>query len=204
MKNIYFRDGVLIYYGNPAGYLSEGKVILDSIFEKEDIISYLSKGEKLAVEVRAGVYDRLSEGGGMEKAGTEEKERRVRIYQLKQDSSIMMRFISLAEREKRGFGEPQPDEYVRVYEKEVDAFSLEEVWEQFGRKVPGDFKGHALSISDIVEFVDDKASRFFYVEPKGFAEIHFTEATKQTDWMGHDPVQEDGSDQTSCHMMQGM
>ncbi len=38
MKNIYFRDGILIYYGNPAGYLSEGKVVLDSIFDKEEII----------------------------------------------------------------------------------------------------------------------------------------------------------------------
>ena len=27
MKNIFFRDGILIYYGNPAGYLSEGKVV---------------------------------------------------------------------------------------------------------------------------------------------------------------------------------
>ena len=35
MKNIYFRDGILIYYGNPAGYLSEGKVVLDSILIKK-------------------------------------------------------------------------------------------------------------------------------------------------------------------------
>lgn len=50
MKNIFFRDGILIYYGNPAGYLSEGKVVLDSIFDKEEIIAFLSEKEKLAVE----------------------------------------------------------------------------------------------------------------------------------------------------------
>ena len=54
MKNIYFRDGILIYYGNPAGYLSEGKVVLDSIFDKEEIIDFLSEKEKLAVEIRSG------------------------------------------------------------------------------------------------------------------------------------------------------
>ena len=59
MKNIYFRNGVLIYYGNPAGYLSDGKVILDSIFDKGDIKEFLSEKEKLTVEVREGVYDRL-------------------------------------------------------------------------------------------------------------------------------------------------
>ena len=173
MKNIYFRDGILIYYGNPAGYLSEKKVVLDSIFDKEEIISYLSEKEKLAVEIRPGVYDRLSEGGGMELSGIETKGRRIKIYQLKQDSPFMMRFVSLAEREKRGFEKPQPQEYALVYEGEVDNFSLEDVWEKFGRRAPRDFEGHALSISDVVEFIDEKVSRFFYVEPKGFAEIVF-------------------------------
>ena len=173
MKNIYFRNGVLIYYGNPAGYLSDGKVILDSIFDKGDIKEFLSEKEKLTVEVREGVYDRLSEGGGMEVTVEAAKGRRIRIYQLKQDSPFMMRFVSLAEREKRGFEEPQQKEYALVYEGEVDTFSLEEVWEKFGRRVPKDFEGHALSISDVVELIEDEASRFFYVEPKGFAEIVF-------------------------------
>ncbi len=173
MKNIYFRNGILIYYGNPAGYLSEGVVVLDSIFDKAEIISYLSEKENLAVEVREGVYDRLSEGGGLEEAGIPKQGRRIRIYQLNNDSSIMVRFISLAEREKRGFGNPQRSEYVLVYEGEVDTFSLEEVWEKFGRRIPKDFEGHALSISDVVEFTDNEASRFFYVEPKGFEEIVF-------------------------------
>ena len=173
MKNIYFRNGVLIYYGNPAGYLSDGKVILDSIFDKGEIKEFLSEKEKLAVEVREGVYDRLLEGGGMEEVKIQGRERRIKIHQLKQGSPLMMRFISLAERENRGYGKPQAEEYALVYEGEVENFSLEEVWEKFGRRVPKDFEGHALSISDVVELIEDEASRFFYVEPKGFAEIVF-------------------------------
>ena len=173
MKKIYFREGILIYYGNPAGYLSDGLVVLDPIFDKREIIDYLSEKENLAVEIRAGVYDRLSEGGGIEPAGIENRGRRLKIYQLKQDSPILMRFVSLAERKRRGFDQPQKQEYVLVYEGEVDSFHLEEVWEKFGRKVPGNFKGHALSISDVVEFSDGETSLFFYVEPKGFAEIEF-------------------------------
>ena len=116
MKNIYFRDGILIYYGNPAGYLSEGKVVLDSIFDKGEIIAYLSEKEKLAVEIRSGVYDRLSEVGGMEVTVQAAKGRRIRIYQLKQDSPLLMRFISLAGREKRDFEKPKEKEYALVYE----------------------------------------------------------------------------------------
>ena len=173
MKNIYFRDGILIYYGNPAGYLSEGKVVLDSIFDKEEIIDFLSEKEKLAVEIRSGVYDRLSEGGGMEMTVEASKGRRIRIYHLEQDSPLMMRFISLAERKKRGYDRPRREEYVRVYEGEIENYSLEEVWEKYGRRVPEGFQGHALSISDVVEFADGEVSRFFYVEPSGYEEIRF-------------------------------
>ena len=140
---------------------------------REEIIDFLSEKEKLAVEIRSGVYDRLSEGGGMEMTVEASKGRRIRIYQLEQDSPFMMRFISLAEREKRGFEKPQQKEYALVYEGEVDTFSLEDVWEKFGRRVPRDFEGHALSISDVVEFSEEEVSRYFYVEPKGFAEITF-------------------------------
>lgn len=69
-------------------------------FDKEEIIDFLSEKEKLAVEIRSGVYDRLSEGGGMEMTVEASKGRRIRIYQLEQDSPFMMRFISLAERER--------------------------------------------------------------------------------------------------------
>ena len=109
----------------------------------------------------------------MEEVKIQGRERRIKIHQLKQGSPLMMRFISLAEREKRGFEKPQQKEYALVYEGEVDTFSLEDVWEKFGRRVPRDFEGHALSISDVVEFSEEEVSRYFYVEPKGFAEITF-------------------------------
>ena len=170
MKKIFYHNGILYYYSNPAGYRMGETLILDSIFAKEDLIAYLSETEKLSVKIRDGVYDRLSEGG---EVVADNGEKRIRIYQLKQDSPILMRFVSLAERKRRGFAQPQKQEYVLVYEGEVEDFQLEKVWEKFGRKVPDDFRGHALSISDVVEFSDGETSLFFYVEPKGFANIEF-------------------------------
>lgn len=173
MKYIYIRNGVLVYYGNPAGYLSGDKVILDSLFEKEELLRFIKAELKVEVEIREGVYDRLSEGGDIEEAEVTNEGRRLRIYQLHQDSPLMMRFISLAERRKRGFGEPQKEEYALVYEGETDRFDLEAVWEKFGRRIPKDFSGHALSISDVIEFAQGDTSRFFYVEPSGYAEVAF-------------------------------
>ena len=44
---------------------------------------------------------------------------------------------------------------------EIENYSLEEVWEKYGRRVPEGFQGHALSISDVIEFADGENSRFF-------------------------------------------
>ena len=85
----------------------------------------------------------------------------------------MMRFVSLAERKRRGFEEPRREEYVLVYEGEVEDFQLEKVWEKYRQKVPESWKGHALSISDVIEFAQGDDSRFFYAEPAGYEEIQF-------------------------------
>lgn len=92
-------------------------------------------------------------------------------------NAVFMRSVAfrkrLAERKKRGYDRPRREEYVRVYEGEIENYSLEEVWEKYGRRVPEGFQGHALSISDVVEFADGEVSRFFYVEPSGYEEIRF-------------------------------
>ena len=112
------------------------------MFQKEELVSFVKELGFLEHVFREGVYDRLSEGGGVkETAETSIGEgRRLRIYQLGQDSPIMMRFISLAERKKRGYDRPRREEYVRVYEGEIENYSLEEVWEKYGRRVPEGFQ----------------------------------------------------------------
>lgn len=41
------------------------------------------------------------------------------------------------------------------------------------RAVPENFEGHALAISDVIEFADGDASRFFYIDAAGYEEIQF-------------------------------
>ena len=175
MKRIYAQNGIVFFYGNPAGYLGDGKAVIDCMFQKEELVSFVKELGFLETVFREGVYDRLSEGGGVKETAEASigEGRRLRIYQLGQDSPIMMRFISLAERKKRGYDRPRREEYVRVYEGEIENYSLEEVWEKYGRRVPEGFQGHALSISDVIEFADGENSRFFYIEPSGYEEIRF-------------------------------
>lgn len=35
MRKIYFQNGILFYYGNPAGYLQGGTVVLDTFLIRQ-------------------------------------------------------------------------------------------------------------------------------------------------------------------------
>ena len=139
MKRIYVQNGIVFYYGNPAGYLGDGTAVIDCMFQKEELVSFVKEQFLVEPVFREGVYDRLSEGGGVKETAEVSigEGRRLRIYQLGQDSPIMMRFISLAERKKRGYDRPRREEYVRVYEGEIENYSLGEIRTESTGRVSG-------------------------------------------------------------------
>lgn len=174
MKQIFFRDGVLMYYGNPAGYLCEDKAVIDSMFDKKEIRDYLQSVGKLEVVIKEGIYDRLSNGATLKGSEIVQNCILLRIHQLKKSTPIMLRFINLADREKRGYGSPRASEYEKVYEAETDEIDLEAIWERFNTNPPKEL-GHPLSISDVVELSAKGVSRFFYIDRTDFIEIPFRE-----------------------------
>ena len=64
MKRIYVQNGIVFFYGNPAGYLGDGKAVIDCMFQKEELVSFVKEQFLVEPVFREGVYDRLSEGGG--------------------------------------------------------------------------------------------------------------------------------------------
>lgn len=167
------EDGVLWYYGNIAGFSDGNRVIIDAIFNKEDLKNFIRKKTDKPIEVREGVYESICNGDLNFGNETSVKKMTLRIYQLLPDSPFEMRFISLHKREEKEFGHPKRSEYGVVYEGEINKFDLEDIWERFARIAPKDLGGHALSISDVVELTDGEDSRFFYIEPEVFTEIDF-------------------------------
>ena len=98
------------------------------------------------------------------------------IYQLKvSDETRDIRFISLESLAEQG-RLPDISTYDKVYEGDFTGFEqagstigkqLEAVYTRFNLNRPEDFKGHSLSISDVV-VVKDKA---YYVDTFGFKEL---------------------------------
>ena len=64
--------------------------------------------------------------------------------------------------------------YDKVFEGEVNCNSLEEVYRAFNLNHPEGYKGRSLSVSDVVEIIDDQGeSTFHFCDAIGFQQIDF-------------------------------
>lgn len=172
MRRICIENNRILYFGNAAGYITGNKAVVDPIFSNEDLHCYLKRQSGIEeIQLVDGVYDRLANGSsGMQEGQMLKK---CRIWQLRPDVDIHMKFIGY-ERMIERFGEPQPGWYQTAYDGEMSTNDLEEIYCQLndGCFPPG-YKGHSLSISDVIELYDEAGSEFFYVNDIGFKPIAF-------------------------------
>ena len=83
MKMIYVQNGIVFYYGNPAGYLGDGTAVIDCMFQKEELVSFVKELGFLEHVFREGVYDRLSEGGGVKETAEDVYKRQVHFRECR-------------------------------------------------------------------------------------------------------------------------
>lgn len=170
MNAVQIRGKLIQYYGNKAGYIEKGRAVVDPLFKTEQIQAYLAR-QGLAPEWRDGVHEGLVKGNiDPESGGRLLKS--CRIWQLKPDVDVMMKFIGYDELLER-FGEPDPNNYRAVYDGEVENNNLDELFAKFNLDHPPGYEGHSLSMSDVVELYDSSGSTFHYVDRFGFKEISF-------------------------------
>lgn len=180
MSRISLKNGLISYYGNPAGYTEKEKAVVDSIFRNDELSGWL-KSRSLTPEWTDGVMERLLSGermGGMEAAAPLKN---VRIWQLKPDVDILKKFISYEEM-VRQFGEPSPEDYRIAYDGKLGTNDLEAIYARCNINHPPGYNGHSLSMSDVVELYDTQGSEYHYCDRFGFEQISF-EGPEQTQTM---------------------
>jgi len=98
------------------------------------------------------------------------------IYQLKKDEELRdYRFEGLERLQKAGLS-IEHDNYEMVYTAPMTDFNgsqsqtLNRLYEQFNINHPADFRGHSLSVSDMVALKTNGKLSFHYVDSYGFAE----------------------------------
>ena len=98
------------------------------------------------------------------------------IYQLKrEDSTTDLRYMGSDWLQKKGL-EPNRDNYDlvyigRLYPSENRLDTLERLYQTFNIDHPEDFRGHSLSISDIVALKEQGVVSYHYVDSIGYTEL---------------------------------
>ncbi len=96
-----------------------------------------------------------------------------RIYQMN-DEPENLKFRSYEEFEKAGYVKPPAEDYRLVYEGVMPTDPpvlrmLEKLYVLFNQNHPHDFKGHSMSISDVIEI----SGRYYFCDRVGFREVSF-------------------------------
>ena len=99
--------------------------------------------------------------------------RRVRVYQLKPDVDPARKFIGYQELKELSGG-PALKEYREVFCGQLDTDNPDELYERFNAaKLPKGYRGHRLSISDLLELIGEDTSEFWYLDLNGFIPVKF-------------------------------
>lgn len=171
-----------------AGYLEGDGLTADPMFRREDLERWLER-KNLPVRWVDGVYDRLANGESIQNA---QPLKSLRIWQLKPDTPIEMRFIGL-DRMAREFDGPNPSQYRIAYDGQAESQELEDIWNKFCRRtLPGG--DHPLAISDVIELYDVDGSAFYYVDKREIVSVDFTPVIHEN-MNTPEPSRKDGSDQ---------
>lgn len=123
---------------------------------------------------------------------------RITIYQIipELDREGLM-FMPLSYFQKTGHLSPPAGIYESVFCGEIEAFTLEKIYQIFNHINEADtrylesigFTGHSMSVSDILEIQDSpKESRFYFCDAFGFPQISFQKEIAMLTIQNHDYI----------------
>lgn len=152
----------------------------DSHAEKECMADELLSGDTGKIRMRLAAFEHEEHMEGetaplLERISSYEKEYGISAYSIYQldlsDNTDNLRFMSLDWLESRGLSVDR-DNYRMVYAMQREpGETLEDIYRRFNIDHPEDFKGHSLSVSDVVVLHGNGADAAWYVDSIGFKEL---------------------------------
>lgn len=105
-------------------------------------------------------------------AKTVQSDRTVTIYQLNDTpEAAQMRFMNHDYAQKKGLS-VDISKYSKVYSCPMqNGESLDDVYKRFNLDRPADFKGHSLSVSDVISIRENVKNTAYFVDSVGFKEL---------------------------------
>ena len=100
---------------------------------------------------------------------------KIRIFQIKKEFFREWAFMRYDWFKGHGHEKMDRGMYDLVWEGETEAHDLNEVYEQFNLYHPDNFKGHSLSVSDLVEREDG----MWFVDDFGFKKVEWDDGEQR-------------------------
>ena len=152
----------------------------DSHAEKERMADELLSGDTGKIRMRLAAFEREEHMEGetaplLARISSYEKEYGISTYSIYQldlsDNTDNLRFMSLDWLESKGLSVDR-DHYQMVYAIQREpGETLEDIYRRFNIDHPEDFRGHSLSVSDVVVLHENGADAAYYVDSIGFKEL---------------------------------
>ena len=99
---------------------------------------------------------------------------RIRIYQIEMSLDEQnVAFRPYTEMQEKYPGDIPANLYRMIYEGVVPTKEFSVVFYIFNMAHPQDYRGRSLSVSDVIEVVEESGSTFYYCDTIGFREIPF-------------------------------
>ena len=157
---------------NAADITTSVNISKDSLSMEETIEKYMpfvifKEGE------RPEPQDIVSNAVESEPTVQAENDGTYEIYQLKRgEKTNELRFESLEYLQEHDLS-VDFDNYDKVYDgKMVSGRTLDSIYEEFNLDRPSDFKGHSLSVSDVIVTDIDGERKAFYIDSFGFSQLN--------------------------------
>lgn len=122
-KQVWIENGIIVFYGNRAGYVREGYAVADPVFHTSELEGFLKKqGQIRDIVWEERTFELLESRKDIKEAPGGVK--RVRVWQLDPGVDIEMKFISYAETKRlfgmrKGENEYTYPQYERVQAEEL-------------------------------------------------------------------------------------
>ena len=134
-------------------------------------VLYIGTPEKCRELMERLASGELTQEAVKELYAAEQTENTYTIYQLKDDVPVDYHFRSLERLQEKGLA-VDPANYEKIYTAPLTpGTSLEGIYEKFNFDRPEDFKGHSLSVSDVVVLHQNGQDTVHYVDSIGFLQV---------------------------------
>lgn len=134
-------------------------------------VLYIGTPEKCRELMERLASGELTQEAVKELYAAEQTENTYTIYQLKDDVPVDYHFRSLERLQEKGLTVDHAN-YEKIYTAPLTpGTTLEGIYEKFNFDRPEDFKGHSLSVSDVVVLHQNGQDTAHYVDSIGFAQV---------------------------------